>query len=283
MKYTLVGLAFAAVWYGVSTGHSSSSHRANFAERAVARHSEGSGGAKQERWTWKGRLQAGRTIAIHGVNGDVSAEPSSGTEVEVVAEKHGRRYDPEEVRIEVLEHDDGVTICALYPSSRSRSNTCAADGIHNNNVRNNDVQVDFVVKVPRGVHFDGNTVNGDVEALNLDGNVAVATVNGGARLETNGGEAKASTVNGSVNAVVRSLGERGLKFNTVNGSINLTLPTGLNVDLDAETVNGSITSDFPISIQGRMNPRHLAGRIGQGGRMLELETVNGSIRIRQLP
>ena len=280
MKYTLVGLAMAAVWYGIAEGRSN--HRADFPRHAEVRHG-GGGGTQQERWTWSGRLSAGRTISVHGVNGDVSAEPASGAEVEVIAEKHGRRDDPEEIRMEVVEHDGGVTICALYPSSRGRSATCAADGMHNSNVRNNDVQVDFVVRVPRGVHFDGNTVNGDVEAMNLDGSVEVSTVNGGARLETNGGEARASTVNGSVNAVVRSLGERGLKFNTVNGSINLTLPTGLNVDLDAETVNGSITSDFPISVQGRINPRHMTGRIGQGGRMLELETVNGSIRIKQLP
>jgi hypothetical protein len=279
MKFTLVGLVVAAVWYGVSDGRSSSASLAGRSE--VAR---GSGAAtRQERWSWKGRIAAGRTIAIHGINGDVSAEPASGTEVEVLADKHGRRNEPEEIRMEVVEHDGGVTICALYPSSRSREATCSSEGMQHSNVRNNDVQVDFVVRVPRGVHFEGNTVNGDVEAMNLDGDVDVSTVNGGARLETNGGEARASSVNGGVTAVVRALGERGLKFSTVNGGITVTLPAGLSVDLDAETVNGSITSDFPISVQGRMTPRKLAGRIGQGGRMLDLETVNGSIRIRQLP
>ena len=279
MKYTLIGLAVAAVWYGVSEGRSS--HTASLS--GIREGARAGGGTRQERWSWKGQVAAGRTISIHGVNGDVSAEPASGTEVEVLADKHGRRNEPEEIRMEVVEHDGGVTICALYPSSRSREATCSADGIHNTNTRNNDVQVDFVVRVPRGVHFEGNTVNGDVEAMNLDGDVDVSTVNGGARLETNGGEARASSVNGGVTAVVRSLGERGLKFSTVNGGITVTLPAGLSVDLDAETVNGSITSDFPISVQGRMNPRKLAGRIGQGGRLLDLETVNGSIRIRQLP
>lgn len=273
MKYTMIGLVAAGVWYSASASHAPVAH----ASGGATKHQQ------EDRWNWHGRVAAGKTVSIHGVNGDVSAEPASGSEVEVTADKHGRRSDPDEVRIVVVEHDGGVTICALYPNSSSRENRCDADGSHNNNVHNNDVQVDFTVRVPRGVHFDGNTVNGDVEATNLDGNVDITTVNGGAQLETSGGEAHATTVNGSVNATVRALGSHNLKFETVNGGITVALPAGLSADLDAETVNGSITSDFPISVQGRLSPRHLMGRIGQGGRQLDMETVNGSIRIRQIP
>jgi hypothetical protein len=41
-----------------------------------------------------------------------------------VATKHGRRSDPAEVEIEVVEHAGGVTICAVYPSPGSRPNEC---------------------------------------------------------------------------------------------------------------------------------------------------------------
>jgi hypothetical protein len=45
-------------------------------------------------------------------------------------------------------------------------------------------------------------------------------------------------------------------------------------------VNGSITTDFKVSgtHSGR---RRLSGRIGGGGRKLELETVNGSITLEE--
>ena len=46
------------------------------------------------------------------------------------------------------------------------------------------------------------------------------------------------------------------------------------------TVNGSIQTDLPITVQGRLTPRRLEGRIGQGGRDRRVETVNGVIRIR---
>lgn len=275
MKYTVAGLAVAAVWYGAT---SRDSPRVEKSVSVSARASQA-----PDRWTWSGRLAAGKTVTIHGVNGDVSAEAASGGTVEVEANKHARRSDPADVRIEVVEHAGGVTICALYPSRRGRENSCSADGSHNNNVSNNDVTVDFTVKVPRGVHFEGNTVNGGAEAVGLTGSVELTTVNGDIRLETDGGDASGTTVNGSVTATVRQAGTRRMRFATVNGAINLAVPSGLSADLDAKTLNGSITSDFPIAVQGRMSRQHLLGRIGQGGRALDLETVNGSIRLRQLP
>lgn len=264
MKYGILGLVVAATYYGVAPA----SHRAE------------SGGARQgQDWTWTGRLAAGKTLEIRGVNGEVSAVPASGDQVEVRAAKHGRDDDPDDVRIEVVEHEGGVTICAVYPG---RNNRCERGG-GRMNVRDNDVEVDFSVRVPRGVRFEGVSVNGGVEALNLEGPVELNTVNGGVRLETGSGDAEAHTVNGSITATVRALGERPLRFGTVNGGITVTLPAGLDADLEAQTVNGSIQTDFPIQVQGRMNPRELNGRIGRGGRVLELETVNGSIRLRRLP
>ncbi len=266
MKYGILGLVAAATWYGVSPAP----HHA----AATA------GGTQQgEEWRWSGRVAAGRTLEIRGVNGSVSAEPSGGNQVEVRAQKHGRDDDPDDVRIEVVEHDGGVTICAVYPG---RNNRCQPGG-GEMRVRDNDVEVDFSVRVPSGVRFEGNTVNGGIEALNLAGPVELHTVNGGIRLETGSGDAEANTVNGSITATVRALGERPLRFETVNGGITVSLPASLDADLAAETVNGSIQSDFPIQVQGRMNPRELNGRIGRGGRTLALETVNGSIRLRRLP
>ena len=59
---------------------------------------------------WRGRIERGDEIEIKGVNGDVLAEFTNGDHVEVVATKRGRRSDPEEVEIEVVQHRDGYTI-----------------------------------------------------------------------------------------------------------------------------------------------------------------------------
>ncbi|HYT04071.1 MAG TPA: DUF4097 family beta strand repeat-containing protein [Gemmatimonadales bacterium] len=234
----------------------------------------------QNEFHWNGKVAAGKAIEIKGVNGDVRAVAGSG-DVQVTAVKHARRSDPEDVKIEVVPHDGSVTICAVYPSDGRRENSCdPGDGGHMN-VHDNDVKVDFTVQVPAGVKFVGKTVNGEVEAANLAGDVEANTVNGSIRISTSG-YAEAETVNGSIVASLgRSNWSDALEFRTVNGGITLDLPASLSTEVRASTVNGSIESDFPLMVTGRLGPRRINGTIGSGGRQLALTTVNGSIRLRK--
>jgi hypothetical protein len=272
MKFAIIGFAVAtAAW--ISNGGPGGERHSLHVLSSSATPKQG------DNWNWHGRVAAGKSVEIRGVNGDVTADAADGAEVVVTATKRGRRSDPDEVRIEVIEHEDGVTICAVYPGS---SNNCARGGGHSN-THNNDVEVNFTVHLPRGVGFDGNTVNGDVEATGLTGPVDANSVNGAVRIETTSGEASASSVNGAVTATVHAIGTGAMNFKSVNGSVNVSLPANISADIDAQTVNGSIDTDFPITVNGRMSPRHLRGSIGQGGRRLELETVNGSIRLHKLP
>lgn len=226
---------------------------------------------------WSGDLRAGDAIEIKGVNGDVTAEVSHGDAVEVVAEKRARRSDPEEVRIEVVEHADGVTICAVYPG---RGNACEPGDGGKSHVENNDVEVRFHVRVPAGVTFIGKTVNGDVKAEDLESDLEARSVNGSLDLATSG-SVEAATVNGSIRARMDSYEWTGaLEFSTVNGSIILDVPDDLSADLEASWVNGGLETDLPFTSRGRMSRTHAEGELGQGGSAIELSTVNGSIRIR---
>jgi hypothetical protein len=234
-------------------------------------------------FNWHGTLAAGKTLEIKGVIGDIRASAASGSEVVVTARKHARHSDPDEVKIQVVPSGDGVTICAVYPTPRRarHENECApGDGGHMS-TDDNDVAVDFTVQVPAGVRFHASDVNGSVDADGLAADAELETVNGDVSVTT-GGVVEATTVNGSIDATVgKNVWDGTLHFETVNGRIALRMPDGLNTDLKASTVNGRITSDFPVTVQGAMSPRELRGRIGNGGRSLELETVNGSIEIRK--
>ncbi|HEY0005196.1 MAG TPA: DUF4097 family beta strand repeat-containing protein [Pyrinomonadaceae bacterium] len=254
-------------------------------EDAVARQERGAGAqTEQNDFRWQGRIAQGRAIEIKGVNGEIRAEATNGNEVEVTASKRGRRSDPSEVRLQVVEHAGGVTICAVYPNGEAdKPNTCEpGDGGHMS-VRNNDVKVDFTIRVPQGVRFIGRTVNGEVAATRIGSDVEAYTVNGGINVSASG-IASARTVNGSINASLgRSNWTGPLEFKTVNGSINLDLPTDLSTEFVGDTVNGDITSDFPMTVQGRLSRRHLQGTIGSGGggRELAAKTINGSIKLRR--
>ncbi len=238
------------------------------------------GPAAAQDFRWSGRLAQGRTLEIRGVNGDVDVTLASGPDVEVTATKKGRDDDPATVKVEAIEHADGVTICAVYPDRRGR-NRCAPGDEYRMNTEDNDVEVRFTVRLPAGVKLDAQSVNGGIEAEGLRSDVVAATVNGGITVSTTG-LARGETVNGGVKVSLGRADWTGnWEFETVNGSIEVTLPANANLRVEAETVNGDITTDFPLTVQGRFGPRSINGTIGSGGRDLELSTVNGSIRLRK--
>ena len=232
---------------------------------------------------WTGTVAAGKTVEIRGVNGSISAEAATGNTVEVTAVKRAEDSDPAEVKIEVIESSAGVTVCAVYPTPRRsrHENRCGHGDDYEMSTSDNDVSVRFTVKVPRGVLLDANTVNGDIRATGLTADAELNTVNGGIDVTTSG-VVQAETVNGRITARIGRADWTGtLEFKTVNGGVTITAPADLSADLEASAVNGGIESDFPVTVSGRMDRQHLRGRIGQGGRQLELETVNGGIKIRK--
>ena len=96
-------------------------------------------------------MAGGRRVEIKGVNGGIDATGGPATEVEVTAVKRARTSDPGEVKIEVVEHADGVTICAVYPTpTRRPPNECKPGEGGRMSTRDNDVNVEFEVRVPRG-------------------------------------------------------------------------------------------------------------------------------------
>jgi hypothetical protein len=234
-------------------------------------------------FNWHGKIAQGKRLEVKGVSGDVRAVLASGGEAVVNARKHARHSDPDEVEIRVVESDDGVTICAVYPTPRHarEENDCEAGDHWHSSTDNNDVSVDFEVQVPAGVEFDGRTVNGEMSAEGLKADVHASSVNGSVRVSTTG-LAEASTVNGSVYAEMgKANWTNDLEFSTVNGGITLIMPGKLDTEVRANTVNGEIESDYPLTISGKFGPRRLRGTIGAGGRTLNLSTVNGEIRLKK--
>lgn len=248
--------------------------------QASADDASGDDGGDQEGYTWRGEVPAGGTLEIKGVNGAIRAEAASGSEAVVTTTFQGKRSDPASVRIERVEHAGGVTFCAMYPTpSGEAPNSCEPGEGGRMNTRDNDVEVEFTVAVPRDVPFRGRTVNGSVRATDLASDADVGTVNGSVDVSTVGA-ARAKTVNGSIDVRMGGALRDDATFETVNGRISLDLPDDLDADLDVRWLNGGLESDLPITIRGRMGRGRASGTLGSGGPMLRVKTVNGSIRIR---
>jgi DUF4097 and DUF4098 domain-containing protein YvlB len=230
-------------------------------------------------------LNAKGTFSLKNVNGNVDVTTWKEEKVEIKALKKTNK-DPEnlqKVKIEVASTSDSVSVDTVYPKGK-----------------NTGVSVDYEVKVPEGISlFQVHTVNGGLILTGPFGRADASTVNGGVHVENASGELVLETTNGDLKAVnVRG----GIRAHTTNGSITLDLPTleadveaettnggiklslsalqEINATLDAKTTNGSISFDFPVTVQSLEKSKHqLRGKIGQGGPLISLKTVNGSVRL----
>ncbi|MBZ5630879.1 MAG: DUF4097 domain-containing protein [Acidobacteriia bacterium] len=225
---------------------------------------------------WTGKLAANQLLQIKNINGPIDAEGIQGDTIDVSAVKGGP--DRDQVRIEVVQTGDGVTICAVYPGG-----SCSGDGGSHEH-GNIKAHVDFTVRLPRNLRFSATSVNGHVKAEDMGRAVKLITVNGGIDASSSAWVA-ATSVNGSIKISMGSSDWDGkLKIATVNGSVTLTMPTDFSAEVRFSSVNGSLNTDFPLTVEGRgfgFGPKRIHGTIGKGGRELEVSTVNGSLQINK--
>jgi hypothetical protein len=243
---------------------------------------------EREAFTWAGKIPEGRWINVRNLNGTVEVERGTSDKVEVTETRHTRRGDPDYVRFEVKKYgpsDQDVLICALWGENMQ----CDEDGIRGRNDRGdrrgdreNEVSVEFRVKVPKGVRVGAHSVNGEVRVEDVSAEVDAESVNGSVVVSTMGGPVNARTVNGSVRASMGKFDMNSdLQFSSVNGTVIAEFANEINADVDLSTVNGRFLTDFPVTISGRIDPRRLRATLGRGGPRIRLSTVNGNVELRK--
>ena len=219
-------------------------------------------------------LEAGGTVALENVNGDVSIEIWEKDEVRMYAVKRASSRELlDGLEIKVNAGRNAVQIDTQYPSTR-----------HSDHERGSFMKVEYTLTVPRTARLDDiDLVNGDVTVVGVEGGMSVATVNGNIDVRDCAGDAELGTVNGAIEARVDRLayGNR-LKMESVNGQLDLYLASSIGAALEAESVNGKLRNDLGIEVhKGKYVGSDFRGSVGGGGAKVELETVNGSINVHR--
>ena len=269
-------------------------------------------------FAWSGRIPAGARLSVHAGQGRVRVLPASGETAEVVAVKRGRGRD-EDVAFQVVRAGDDVIVCAVRPEGEDR---CDGEGLHRARGRSHggrdEPSTDFTVRLPRGVHVEAHSGNGDVEvegatadvsatsgngevrvgrgarevtATSGNGEVEVAEASGPVTARSGNGDVQVATARGPVSATsgngdirvrMSSLPDGGdMEFRTGNGRVLVEVPEGFRAEIQADMGHGSFHSDFPVALEGRFSPQRLRGTIGGGGRRVRLSSGNGDIEIRR--
>lgn len=240
---------------------------------------------EREAFTWAGKIPDGRWINVRNLNGTVEVERGTSDKVEVTATRHTRRGDPDYVRFEVKKYgpnDQDVLICALWGDNSDCDEDSYRSRNHDRRDRQNEVSVEFRVRVPKGVKVGAHSVNGEVRVEDVAAEVDAESVNGSVIVSTLGGPVNARTVNGSVRASMGKFDHNSdLRFSSVNGSVIAEFANEINAEVDLSTVNGRFLTDFPVTISGRIDPRRLRATLGKGGPRIRLSTVNGNVELRK--
>jgi hypothetical protein len=235
---------------------------------------------------------AGRKLTVDNIWGSVHVTAAEGDRVEVSVRKRWHADSQaslerarREVRLDMTQDGDAVRIYV--------------DGPFREHNRNHELGYepgyDFDIRVPRQIGLDVRTVlDGDVRVTGTAGDFAAGNVNGDITLTDVAGSGRATTVNGPVKVSFRENPRSECTFKTVNGEVALTMQPGLNADLRLKTMNGDAWTDFDYQVlpvkasaaqEGARYVYRLGNgtnlRVGAGGTQLNVETLNGPIRIKR--
>lgn len=214
-------------------------------------------------------LNADGTIHLENVNGDIDIVAWDKAEVSLEAEKKGKtNEDLAKVTLEIDSAPAKLRIKTKYAKSGLFGNVNAS--------------VRYKLLVPAGARLEKiDAVNSDITVTGVRGSVNLDIVNGSISATGLAANARLDSVNGSLRAEFASLaGVTDVKLDSVNGSASVTLPKDAGARIDADTVNGRISVDQSVKL-GKVGRRTFTGQIGSGGPTIELETVNGSISIKE--
>jgi DUF4097 and DUF4098 domain-containing protein YvlB len=162
-------------------------------------------------------------------------------------------------------------------------------------------RVEVEIHMPHEGHINLRTGDGSIRLNGFKGTMEVQSGDGGQELEAVDGSLKARTGDGHLKAEGRfddlqlSSGDghidaRALAGSTVgsnwdlqtgDGAVTLQVPDSFSADLDLRTGDGHIDLDLPVTVEGRLGPNNIRGKLNGGGKPLTIHTGDGSIRLQK--
>jgi hypothetical protein len=243
----------------------------------------GDGSVPDESRTVEYALAPGATITVQAHNGRLTVRRSADEKFRVRATLH----NPRRVQFYVLPKSS-EPIQEVLVSAR------LVEG------PGGDAGSELAIEVPDGSTFRTDTTNGfiDAEGLTVKEANLIAT-NGPLRLRSSKGNFTASTTEGAVaisgsegtfwtqttNASIEFDGtirtHSPSRFKTTNGDVTVRLAGSPDVRMTLRSGNGVVSADGATTISD-VN-RVLTARYGDGAGSLEMETMNGNVRVSLAP
>ena len=236
-------------------------------------------GKAEDTWSRTYTIQAGGRFELLNVNGRITAEPAQGNEVVVEARRTAKGRSDEVAkenlaRLEIREEVGGSTVRV-----ESRPPRMSGFGGH---------EIQWTVKIPKGLIIDLRTVNGGVRMTGLSGEIYAKSTNGGVKGDKLIiDKLEASVVNGGVTIDLASPLDAtdSVDLSSVNGGVTLTLPGESKATIAARAVNGGVRVSDELKAEQEEESqeferrRRFNGKMNGGGARVNASTTNGGVRI----
>jgi hypothetical protein len=233
-------------------------------------------GRASDEWTRSYLLASGGEVQIVGAVGAIDVRGSSGSTVEVRAERVARAHTERAAR-ELLPR---IAIREDISPDKIVIQTQGLAGL----VIGVQVEINYHVAVPAAALVRARTAAGGINISGVAGRVIASSANGEVVGSSLRGAADMRAVNGRVALDLEALGDNPIELRATNGGIELTLPSGANAYVIANCTNGRIeVDDLHFEPAGDQTRRRARGRINGGGTPIELTAINGNIHISPRP
>ena len=259
------------------------------------------------------RKSNANALLVANLNGNVQVTSYEGDKIllevtKSIRAKTDARVDQgkSEIQLGIVDRADTLIIyvqdgCRQFRKNRSERSGWDHQGWSYQSLTQNDCnpvydyKMDFSLKVPKALHLLLSSINnGDIVVNNVDGVVKARNINGSIRLSNLKSEAEARTINGDVDIEYAENPRKECRFYTLNGDINALFQPGLSATLSFESFNGSFYTNIarlenlPARVEKSSKGEGLRYKIngnryqlGQGGALLDFETFNGNVYLKE--
>jgi hypothetical protein len=235
-------------------------------------------GKAEDTWSRTYKLPSTGRFELINVNGKITAEPTDGADLIVEGRRTAKARSDDGAKellakLEIREEVGDSTVRV-----ESRPPRLAGFSSH---------QIEWTIKVPKGVIVDVRTTNGGVRLNGLSNEIHARTTNGGVKgVGIIPSVFEGSAVNGGVELQLGAPldGDDSIEMETVNGGVELALAPESKATIAARCVNGGVhVENLEISREEQGNDferrRRLNGTMNGGGAKVNMSTTNGGVRI----
>jgi DUF4097 and DUF4098 domain-containing protein YvlB len=217
------------------------------------------------------KLEPGGTLRLKNFSGRVTITASNRSEVVVDAVRRGTRDRLDRIKLDI--HADGTDVVVVDANRRDRS-------WYDFSSRNNVVETDFDITVPRQTHLDVSVFSSPVTVEGVEGSHKVHSFSSRLSLNDVTGSIRAHTFSGSV--VIRErtwVANQTIDVDTFSGNVELHVPENARGDVTFNSFSGRLSSEMPLTLHSSSR-RRLRAELGGGGNgALTFKTFSGSVKI----